>query len=185
MPVGSYDDGKEAFVYNAGFRFPGVTIAKGSSISSATLTVIPIETIGTFNTVLRGVDEDNFSGWSSSVRPSTITATSAWTEWDDDTAWTLYVAKVSPNFSGLVEEIVGRSGWASGNALGIALINQGSGMQFRSIAFYEHATYDPPQLNITYTESGYVPSKISEGLAIAMAESGKGLGIFICEPGVG
>ena len=52
-----------------------------------------------------------------------------------------------------VQEIINKTGWASGNTLAIIMIDNGSptGSQYRlpSFASYDNTTYDPPELLIT------------------------------------
>jgi len=70
--------------------------------------------------------------------------------------------RTSPELKTVVQEIVDLAGWASGNAIQIEwhYINNGwygssdeYTSDYRCFYAYEHATYNPPILNVEYTSS--------------------------------
>ncbi len=113
-----------------GLRFTGVGIAKGATISNAYIQFKVDETSSEATTLtIQGEASDNATtftktGQKVSLRPRTSAAVT----WSPS-AWTT-VAEVGPNqrtsnISGVIQEIVNRGGWTSGNSL--AIIVTGSG----------------------------------------------------------
>jgi hypothetical protein len=115
-----------------GMRFRNVAIPNGASITSAVIqfTASSTATSGTTQLTFAGEAVDNSAAFSTArntvaSRPRT-TATVAWTP----AAWTAYAsgaAQRTPELAPLIQEIVNRPGWASGNALGI--IASGTGLR--------------------------------------------------------
>lgn len=115
-----------ATTHHGGLRFQGVTIPQGSTINSATLTVVGREptSIDATNSVLLvvGDDVDNSGAIGASHRP-----TSGWT---DTTATAtkngLAAGDNTIDVTSIVQEIVNRAGWSSGNAISFRLGTSGS-----------------------------------------------------------
>jgi len=146
--------------YNAGIRFPSVTVPQGATITSATITLHAERFSGTITNVhaiQKGDDVDDAAAWSSTSRPSQITPTTAsGVDWDP-TAWTSNAAYVLPAITDIVQEIVSRAGWASGNAMRFAILDDGSSASAYARG-WEYGdgggeTYNP-KLTIEYTEGG-------------------------------
>lgn len=100
-------------VYKGGWRFQGVTIPQGATINSATIDLY-LQRKGAAGK-LYGYDTDNAAVWSSSIRPALIAKTTANGTFSDpgsNGAHSFSVATV-------VQEIVNRGGWVSGNSLSI------------------------------------------------------------------
>lgn len=115
-------------VIHSGVRFNNVTIAQGATISNAYLQVFGNNTFSSNPTLVQGIivgdDVDDAAAWDSSSRPSQITATSATVQWDPSTwvdDW-----NSSPAITSIIQEIVNRGGWSSGNDLRIAIRDDGS-----------------------------------------------------------
>ena len=111
-----------------GMRFQNVAIPQGSSIATAEIEFETDETdTGTTNVLISGQDADDAAifvdtAFNISSRPTT-TATVPWaiSPWN-----TVSEKHVSPDISSIVEEIVGRPGWSSGNDL-VLMIGAGPG----------------------------------------------------------
>ncbi|MGH3135746.1 MAG: cadherin domain-containing protein [Gaiellaceae bacterium] len=113
-----------------GLRFNGITIPQGATISNAYLQFQADESHSVATTLtIKGQAADNAPGFTTvtfdlSSRPTT-TASAAWSP----AAWLAVgdagLAQRSTNLASIVQEIAGRSGWASGNSL--ALFVTGSG----------------------------------------------------------
>src|SRR5262249_39031941 len=112
-----------------GLRWPNITIARGTAISAAYIQFTAKATeSGATSLTINGQADDNaatFTTTSNSIstRPRT-TASVAWSP----NAWTSGQAGTdqrTPDLSAVIQEIVNRSGWASGNA--IALVVTGTG----------------------------------------------------------
>ena len=110
----------------AGFRFPDVTIPQGSTINSATLTIhVRLVGMGNSSFDLWGVDADDLATWSSgSNRPEDVTQTTAVFNFSE----TGEFAEQPFDFpvASIIQEIVDRGGWSSGNGLGFVTEDKGS-----------------------------------------------------------
>lgn len=107
-----------------GLRFEGVTIPQGSTINSATLKGYLSSfgiTDGTLRTKVYGIDEDNTATMTSD--PTGRTKTTAAVDWDEASKTDPIT---SPDISTIVQEIVDRAGWSSGNAMGFLIPDDGS-----------------------------------------------------------
>jgi hypothetical protein len=104
-----------------GMRFNGVTIPQGASIANAYIQFQVDETsLQTTSLTIQGESVDNAATFISSngnisSRPTTMAAVSwsppAWT-----TVGEAEADQQTPNIAPLIQEIVGRSGWSSGNS---------------------------------------------------------------------
>jgi hypothetical protein len=140
-----------ARVQTVGMRFAGVSLPAGATIVGAYVQFQADEVdSGPVNLVIAGQAADNplsFSTASGNVssRPRTG-ATVAWAP----SAWTAVglrgTAQQTPDLSALVQEIVNRPGWSSGNAL--AFVVSGSGA--RTAESYEGGAKKAPVLHIQY-----------------------------------
>ena len=112
-----------------GMRFNGITVPQGASISNAYIQFQADETDSATTTLtIKGQAHDNAPVFSTTAfdltsRPKT-TASAAW----PPAAWTTGesgLAQRTSNIAGVVQEIVGRSGWASGNSLALFVTGTG------------------------------------------------------------
>ena len=134
----------------SGLRFLNVTIPPGSTITAATLTLNLINT--TYD------DPDVTITAEANVSPATFTtAASNISSRTDTTAAVVWNAgniglgqKPTPDLSALVQEVIGLSGWASGNAMAFFIKGNNVNSTLRWSAFDE-GTDPPATLAITYT----------------------------------
>lgn len=144
-------------------RFAGATIAQGATITSATLRLFSYGSgaTGTFGS-LYGSDVDNAPAWSGAVTPNTITQTTASTSFvvTDTTAGTAQDFDVTD----IVQEIVNRPGWQSGNALAFGGDTTGSDAAYNlfwssegSTAAYTSDVYEPKLIIVTSGGGGGDP----------------------------
>jgi len=136
-----------------GMRWTALTIPAGSTITAAYIQFSAKETRSEVtNLVIRGQAADNatiFTGGAGSIsaRPRTTAATS----WSP-VAWTIGQVGVNqrtPDLSAVVQEVVGRPGWASGNALVMIVTGTGHRTAWSfdgnaAAAPLLHVEYDPP-----------------------------------------
>jgi hypothetical protein len=108
-----------------GFRFQNVTIPRGSIINSAYLRVRATDNTSVALNLKVSADRvDNSVDFSSSSnRPSNRTRTTAQVDWDISSGWNSGTTYDSPNIGTVVQEIVNRTGWSSGNSLSIIVAN--------------------------------------------------------------
>lgn len=120
------DDGDQQHEW---IRFPNVTIPQGAVITVAYVTLSGVTVPSNSGTILSnifGVDEDDhaaptsFATWSTDHGLHT-TATVVW-----DFATGAGSTRQTPSLVSIIQEIVDRGGWSSGNAIGIHLDNDGT-----------------------------------------------------------
>ncbi len=106
----------------AGFRFQNVTIPQGATITTAYVQ-FRAESSSTENTDLTvfGDDTDNSVTFSNSNKLSTRTKTSASASWQNVANWSGGNTYQTPELNTIVQEIVDRGGWSSGNSLAILI----------------------------------------------------------------
>jgi len=113
-----------------GMRFLNVTIPQGATITTAYLTITARSTdsLTTVNSVIVGEDADNAAAFSTldnyKGRRGTVVGgannnniTSASVNFNSIPSWTTDTAYNSPDIKTIIQEIVNRAGWVSGNAL--------------------------------------------------------------------
>lgn len=110
---------------NAGFRYTNILIPQGSIINSAFIRFIPFDDQSgtTCNTKFRAQDLDDTiaptseAEWESMMEPVGTKQTTAFVNWSNVPAWTSAVPVDGPDISTIIQEIIDRPGWNSGNAL--------------------------------------------------------------------
>lgn len=144
--------GAFAYIYIfGGFRFQTVAIPQGATITSATLTIDIMQTFKPTTIEVYADDVDDAPVWSLGSRIRDITKTTAFKS-ISPTATGFYPIDVV----GIVQEIVDRPGWASGNNIrfGMFPTPPPDGDDYTiEIAAFEHATRTEAQLEIEYEEA--------------------------------
>lgn len=133
-------------------RFSNVTIPAGSVINSATIQ-FTTPSFGDGNNGLKskvyGIAEDNTATFSSD--PTGRTQTSSNIEWDQNSV-VGNSTYTSPDISSVVQEVINRAGWASGNALGFLIVDGGSANNNTHLVDdYHWDTTKAALLTVTYT----------------------------------
>ncbi len=145
---GSVATGNNGTACYGGWRFQGVAVPKGAAIASATLSARTWTGVGGGGTAWGnwyGEAADSSAAWSSASRPDQRTRTSAscpvlWSGAD--------LAFNAHDVTAIVQEIVNRPGWASGNAL--SFVGDGIGNGLAIFHEIDNSGYATP-LTITYT----------------------------------
>lgn len=163
-PFGSADGYRSSFL-----RFTSINIPKNAIITSAKLTFTARDTLsGTaVNSTVKGEAADNPSAITSNANWDARTKTFASVAWNNIPAWTSGSQYDSPDISSIIQEIVNRSGWASGNALLLFWEDNGStGGAGRTTQSYEANPAQAALLTITYLppSSGGMPIFSDVGL---------------------
>jgi hypothetical protein len=138
-------------------RFGPIEIPPGSTINSAFLTVITQQSI---NQNMAGAIEGhlvpnspNFTGGDADVTTRVNSeSTAAEVNWDGSLSGQGFPTN-SPDFKAVITEIIGQGTWVSGNYITILIRGDtfGAGLpKIASFASFEHATYDPPKLTISW-----------------------------------
>jgi len=112
----------------AGGRFTNVTIPASSTIDSAYLKVTALvsRTETTVNTRIYGEDVDDAAAFSTVANYNGRTQTSAFVDWDSISSWTINVEYSSPDIKTIIQEIIDRGGWASGQDMVVFWEDHGS-----------------------------------------------------------
>lgn len=137
-------------------RFTNITLNQGTTITSAKITFQA--RTGDSNNVLSkiyGLDVDNVGDFEFGD-PTGDTRTTANADWDVNgiTGGNNYDTS---NIGSIVQEIINRGGWSSGNAIGFVIVNDGTGDGiYHDFDSYDGDSINAPLLTIEY--SGSSPS---------------------------
>ncbi len=142
-----------------GLRFPSLAIPRGASITRAWVQLVADEAQSEATTLtIQGQAIDTAPAFTSATRNvSSRARTVASASWSP-AAWTVGAAGAAqrtPELKDVIQEIVGRGGWASGNA--IALILTGTG--HRTAEPFEGLPAGAPLLHVEYTHGPPPPNQ--------------------------
>lgn len=134
-----------------GLRFAGLSIPRGATINAA---YVQFEAARTANTgtslTIRGERSDNAAVFAATANNlSSRLTTTAGVSWNP-TAWTLGQAGTTqrtPDLKAIVQEIVNRGGWTSGNSIALVVTGNGS----RSAQSFEGKPGSAPLLHIEWS----------------------------------
>jgi Bacterial Ig domain len=141
-------------VQKVGMRFTGVAVPRNATITKAyvQLTVDEVTTAATSLTV-QGQASDNAATFvagttnnSVSSRPRTA-ASVAWTPAGWTTVGAHGVDQRTPELKSVIQEIVNRAGWASGNAMAVIVTGTGT----RTASAFDSGASLAPVLHVEYT----------------------------------
>lgn len=141
-----------SYQQTVGIRFTGVAIPPGATISDAYIQFTSDEktTVATSLTVV-GVDvsnPDTFTTTADNIsKRSRTDASVRWTPPGWPTPGVAGVDQRTPNLASIVQEIVNRSSWASGNPM--ALLVSGEGR--RTAKAFDQGAATAPKLHVTWT----------------------------------
>ncbi|MCG8584064.1 MAG: hypothetical protein MI757_05070 [Pirellulales bacterium] len=136
-----------------GFRFNNVTIPQGATISTAYVDMRADDsnTESTDLTIFGEDADDAAAIGSGNNNLSNRTRTTASVTWNNVANWNKNTHYQTPEIKAIVEEIVGRSGWASGNDLVILIRSDDlNGKRFAVSHDGQHSK--APLLHVEYTE---------------------------------
>lgn len=137
----------------SGFRFPNVTLPQGAQIAEAYLEfTVDGPYTDDLTVAFYGENSANAQPFSSFSRPENRPLTQASATWHIPSSdrWELGQIRTSPDLTAMVQEIVNRPDWASGNALAIIVKNAGpaSGSnRHRRVIGYERPVWYPGREN--------------------------------------
>ena len=118
---------KVAVSCNTFLRFPSVAIAAGSTITTAILTMVPFSdrtnTVCNVNCYFNDVDNAVAPTTYSEGDGLSLTSAVAWDAIPALTAWTPYDA---PELKTILQNVIDRGGWATGQAVMVVLKDNGS-----------------------------------------------------------
>jgi len=136
-----------------GLRFQSVTIPNGATINSAVVELVAEEnesgTSGTMNIFCEDVD-DSSTFTSASNNISGRTMTTAYTAWTNEATWSGGNTYDTADFTTAVQEVVNRSGWATGQDMSVIFVPVTS-TNDRDAESYEGNASKAPTLKINYS----------------------------------
>lgn len=151
------DDGTGAC--NSAARFLNVTIAQASTINTAVMTLRASSDLSgtTCNVNLSADDQDNAPQITTTAEFDAMVRT-VQVAWNNLPAQTAPNDYTTPDITTVVQGIVNRAGWSSGNALNaIADNNASSSSARRQATSYDSSSSTAPKLDIDYTAGGGGP----------------------------
>ena len=139
-----------------GIRFTGVSIPQGATIVNASVqfAVDAVSTDATMLTIQAQASDNAPTFTSTNSNISSRTKTTASVPWSPPFWSTQYEAgpgQRTPNLASVIQEVISRPGWVSGNAL--AVIIAGTANSKRVATAYDGNVYGAPYLHIEYTVS--------------------------------
>jgi hypothetical protein len=164
--------------WSVGARFTGVSVANGATISSASFSMKAQATYsspGTISYLVSGHASDNSTAFTVSGgllnttnRPRTTAVSAAW-----DKTVTVSGTRYSIDVTSVVQELVNRAGWASGNAMSMLVDTNTTTTLGEWTDFYAwddttDRTNNPPQLVITTGGGGAPFDSMDPGMQSAL-----------------
>lgn len=152
--------------YRSFFRFSSVTIPAGATIISAKIKLRASESSsGTpcnVNIYMEDADDPSAPSSASDLTSRPLTSAVAWTGVPAFTSGTWYD---SPDLTSIVQDIIDRAGWASGNHMTVHIVDNSSGNStYRGISCREAGTSYSAQLVISYDTAIFAESDDEIGL---------------------
>lgn len=141
--------------YYSGLKFNNITIPQGSTIDSATISwYVTNNTVTKIDADFYAEAVDNSSTFSTAADlRSRILTTASKTVFEDFGTYGRFT--IGTNFSSIIQEVINRSGWTSGNSLSIIAIGNGEEIRVRSYDYGGTGNYRPAELIIDYTVTTY------------------------------
>ena len=137
-------------------RVKSMTIPPGATINSCTIECYVVSAVRDDPDLhLYFEDADDPVDFSSNADVIGRTLTTARTAWSDTSVGT--GLETSPDFAAAAQEVIDRPGWASGNAMMVIGVGTNDTNQLFRVAGWDHPSYDPIELTITYTPFVYYP----------------------------
>jgi WD40 repeat protein len=134
-----------------GLRFNNLAIPRGSTITSARLQFYSTQTITVpLSLQIAAQAIDNAPTFSSSNKPSQRTLTTARVNHSSNVSWNASTWYDFNDMASVVQEVVNRSGWQSGNSLAIILRGTGSASNYLLTAAFDGGAANAPKLIISY-----------------------------------
>lgn len=146
---------------NIGYRFTDITVPQGATITAAKITFTAPSPLfqsypQSINIKIQGIAEDNTSEFVASPESSarTRTKTTASVTWSGNVSETANATFDTPDIKDIVQEIISRAGWSSGNAMAFFLSDNGSSSgKYLEITEYSESTTKAALLTIEYSSS--------------------------------
>lgn len=146
--------------YMSAMRFTNVDAPRNAQIVDARLKISSISEgfRGQIYGVIQAETADDATDFSSRYIGA-IGKTTAATDWDHKSAWPANTYYTSPDISSVIQEVVGRPGWNSGNSISIFYSTRADSGKSRMFGSFESGAGFAAVLEITcetYSISGYI-----------------------------
>jgi len=147
------NDGTNGYDYGA--RFQNIDIPNGATINSAKLSIMNRLT----ETKIIDIDiyadnTDDAATFSTHADFIGRSLTTALVTWLPSSSWTSATRYEITGLENIVQEIINRAGWSTGNSIAFLLFGQGTSGQYIQIGSYDVSSSDVFQLEIDYTSGG-------------------------------
>lgn len=173
-------DGVSYYGHGGGMRFTSITIPQGTTVSTSYLNLIAYSTLSGTAAMTRVSAEDvddapTFANDSDAFDARWANRTTARVDWDYIPDWTAEVEYNSPEIKTVIQEIVDRVGWASGNDIVIFWddFEQRSpaveGRNMRDAYSYDSSSTKAPKLYIEYSLSPTVVTQAATNITSSSA----------------
>lgn len=138
-----------------GLRFGGLTIPQGANITSAYIQFTASGTTNTGGTInITAQNADNASTFTSNRNDvknrSSVASSVSWSPSNWNTVGERGSNQQTPDISSVIQDVVDRPGWNSGNALAIMISGSGTKVS----ASYENGTYQAAELIVEFDGGG-------------------------------
>jgi hypothetical protein len=142
-----------------GFRFLNVTVPQGATITAATWEPRVTSTATDDPDIdIHAEAVDDSASFVTSADVTGRSRTTASVAWTATAVGAAFVQ--SPDIATVIQEVVNRAGWVSGNDLTIIAVGRSGTSQSFTVRSFENGTgTDAAKLNITYTAGGGVNHK--------------------------
>lgn len=121
-------EGEDLNIMTSFTRFQNVTIPQGTTINSAVLTIYAHEDEEDEAIItVYGEAADNSAPFVETEALADRSFTSASVNWTCSDSWTMWQPYQSPDLTSIIQEIVNRPGWVSGNALTLFMKGEDQG----------------------------------------------------------
>ncbi len=152
--------------YSLYSRFTTVAIGQGDTIDVAYLTFNPFSTQSgtTCNADVQADDSDDAVAPTDDTEFDAVTKTTAKVAWDSIPTWTIDTPINTPSIVTVIQEVVDRGSWASGNAMALMLHDEdktSSSGAYRDSDSYDSDASLAPKLHIEYTAGGATTKRYS------------------------
>ena len=160
--IGHVDSGN--YLYHPGYRFVSLSIDNGATVPAATLEVEGRHSLtGTPQFNVNAQDADDADAWATGSNPKDQTTTP-----ESDVVMTFNATdtRQSADVAAQVEHVVGRAGWASGNAIRFGLVVANTTGTHSILAKdYNTSGYgDPASLTVTWEAGASGSSDLERGI---------------------
>lgn len=145
-----------------GLRFTSLTIPQGATITSAKLQVfVPSTSWNQLDFSYAAENAGNSAAFTSANRPSQRTLTTQTVAHSSDVNWPANTWIELDEISSVVQPVIGRADWASGNALSIILRGTGTAYARKFVTAYDGTPANAIRLVIVYVASTITPTRTS------------------------